>query len=256
MPTTPKKPPCCGIIPARWGSSRFPGKPLTPILGKPMLVHVYERAVACPDMDAVYLATDDERIAATARDYGVPVLMTPADCLSGSDRVCRAALALGLPDNAVVVNIQGDEPALEPMMLSLLLLPFFDDPEVRVSTLAHPLFPEAVANPDRVKVVVNLAGDALYFSRSPIPYVRERSENSPSPLGHVGLYAFKFETLRRFLELSPSPLEKLEQLEQLRLLENGIPIRVALTSYKGHGVDRPEDVPAVEEILRAALLKK
>lgn len=250
------KPTCYGIIPARWGSSRFPGKPVTPILGKPMFVHVYERAAACPDMDSVYLATDDERIVGAAREHGVPVVMTPMDCASGSDRVCRAALALGLPADAVVVNIQGDEPALEPAMLSLLLRPFFEDESVRVSTLAHTLSLQAAANPDRVKVVADLAGNALYFSRSPIPYLRDAPKNAPPPLGHVGLYAFMFETLQQFLAFSPGPLEQLEQLEQLRLLENGIPIRVLFTSYKGHGVDRPEDVPALEEVLRAAPFKK
>lgn len=246
------KPPCCGIIPARWASSRFPGKPLALILGKPMFVHVYERARACSELDAVYLATDDERIAEVAREHGVPVLMTPADCVSGSDRVCRAAMRLGLPDDAVVVNIQGDEPALDPAMLTQLVSPFPEDPSVRVSTLAHELSAEAAANPDRVKVVTDLAGNALYFSRSPIPYDRESvaAGTAPGFLGHVGLYAFRFETLRRFLALTPSPLERREQLEQLRLLENGIAIRVLLTKYKGHGVDRPEDVPPLEDVLR------
>ena len=258
MISSDSKPPCCGIIPARWASSRFPGKPLALILGKPMFVHVYERAAACPDLDAVYLATDDARIAEAAREHGVPVLMTPADCASGSDRVCRAAMGLGLPDAAVVVNIQGDEPALDPAMLSQLVSPFSGDSSVRVSTLAHKLSAEAAANPDRVKVVTDLAGNALYFSRSMIPYDREAGEadaapSAPAFLGHVGLYAFRFETLRQFLALAPSPLERREQLEQLRLLEIGIAIRVLLTKYKGHGVDRPEDVPTLEDVLRGLL---
>ncbi len=216
-----------------------------------MFVHVYERAKACPDLDAVYLATDDERIAQAACEHEVPVLMTSADCASGSDRVCRAAMELGLPDDAVVVNIQGDEPALDPAMLTQLVSPFSSDPSVRVSTLAHELSAEAAANPDRVKVVTDLAGNALYFSRSPVPYDREAGAAAAAPnfLGHVGLYAFRFETLRQFLSLAPSPLERREQLEQLRLLENGIAIRVLRTEYKGHGVDRPEDVPALEAVL-------
>jgi 3-deoxy-manno-octulosonate cytidylyltransferase (CMP-KDO synthetase) len=243
-------PHCYGIIPARWQSSRFPGKPLTPILGKPMFTHVFERATACPDLRAVYLATDDERIAAAAREHNVPCIMTPADCVSGSDRVCRAALDLGLPDEAVIVNIQGDEPALDPAMLSELVRPFFVDPNVRVTTLAHILSPELAANPDRVKVVTDLHANALYFSRAPIPHIREHHAQPPCPLwGHVGLYAFTFETLRRFTALPPSPLEKLEQLEQLRLLENNIPIRVIETRYEAHGVDRPQDVAVLEKFL-------
>ena len=215
-----------------------------------MFVHVYERAAACPDVQAVYLATDDERIAAAAHEYNVPCVMTPADCASGSDRVCRAALALGLPDSAVIINIQGDEPALLPDMLSALVQPFFNDANVRASTLAHELAPALAVNPDRVKVVTDLAGNALYFSRAPIPHIRDRQDQAPPWLGHIGLYAFTFETLRRFLSLAPTPLEQLEQLEQLRLLENNIPIRVIRTHYEAHGVDRPEDVPALEDILR------
>ena len=247
----PLPPPCFGIIPARWQSSRFPGKPLTPILGKPMFLHVYERAVACPDLQAVYLATDDERIAEAAQAHGVPWVMTPETCASGSDRVCQAALALGLPDAAVIINIQGDEPALEPAMLSELLRPFFNEAGVCAATLANTLAPELAANPDRVKVVVDLAGNALYFSRAPIPHTRDAGALPPAWLGHVGLYAFSFETLRRFVQLKPSPLEQREQLEQLRLLENGIPLRVIHTSHTAHGVDRPEDVTALEIILSA-----
>lgn len=242
-------PPCFGIIPARWQSSRFPGKPLALILGKPMFAHVYERAAACPALKAVYLATDDERIASAAEKHGVPWVMTPQDCASGSDRVCKAALALGLPADAVIVNIQGDEPALDPAMLSELVRPFLHDPDVRVATLAHALSPELAANPDRVKVVTAINGNALYFSRAPIPYIRDE-QDLPTPwLGHIGLYAFTFEALRRFTTLATSPLERLEQLEQLRLLENNIAIRVILTNYEAHGVDRPQDVAALEAIL-------
>ena len=241
---------CFGIIPARWQSSRFPGKPLTLILGKPMFAHVYERAAACPHLQAVYLATDDERIAVAARAYGVPCVMTPQNCASGSDRVCKAAQDLGLPDDAVIVNIQGDEPALDPAMLSELVRPFGCDPAVRVATLAHKLCPQLAANPDRVKVVTDLAGNALYFSRSPIPHVRDAAPGASVWLGHIGLYAFRFATLRQFTALSPTPLEQLEQLEQLRLLENSIPLRVILTTYAAHGVDRPQDVAVLENILR------
>ena len=244
------KPPCYGIIPARWQSSRFPGKPLALILGKPMFVHVYERAAGCPDLQAVYLATDDTRIADAAKEHNVPCVMTPVNCASGSDRVCKAALDLGLPDNAVIINIQGDEPALEPAMLSELVQPFFTDPAVRVTTLACELSADLAVNPDRVKVVMDRSNNALYFSRALIPHNRD-TENDASPhLGHIGLYAFTFETLRRFTALPPAPLEQLEQLEQLRLLENNIPIRVIRTTHAVHGVDRPQDVIKLENILR------
>ncbi len=215
-----------------------------------MFAHVYERAAACPELEAVYLATDDERIASAAGEHGVPCVMTPQDCASGSDRVCKAALALGLPNAAVIVNIQGDEPALDPAMLSELVRPFSHDPAVRVTTLAHTLSAEQAANPDRVKVVADLRGNALYFSRAPIPHIRDAQNTAPPWLGHVGLYAFSFETLRRFTALAPTPLERLEQLEQLRLLENNIAIRVIHTNYEAHGVDRPQDVAALEAILR------
>ena len=244
------KPPCYGIIPARWQSSRFPGKPLALILGKPMFVHVYERAAGCPDLQAVYLATDDTRIADAAKEHNVPCVMTPVNCASGSDRVCKAALDLGLPDNAVIINIQGDEPALEPAMLSELVQPFFTDPAVRVTTLACELSAALAANPDRVKVAADLYGNALYFSRALIPHNRDVESDDRPRLGHIGLYAFTFETLRRFTALSPAPLEKLEQLEQLRLLENNIPIRVIRTGHALHGVDRPQDVAELENILR------
>jgi 3-deoxy-manno-octulosonate cytidylyltransferase (CMP-KDO synthetase) len=215
-----------------------------------MFVHVFERALACADLQTVYLATDDERIATTAREYNVPCIMTPVDCVSGSDRVCRAALDLGLPDDAVIINIQGDEPALESAMLSELVRPFFTDSTIQVTTLAHPLSPELASNPDRVKVVTDIYANALYFSRAPIPYLRENDEQPHSiSLGHIGLYAFTFEALRCFTTLAPTPLEKLEQLEQLRLLENNIPIRVVQTSYEAHGVDRPQDVAVLEKIL-------
>ena len=245
-----QRPVCYGIIPARWQSSRFPGKPLTPILGKPMFVHVYERAAACPDLAAVYLATDDQRIVDAAKAHDVPVLLTPVDCKSGSDRVCRAAESLGLPESAVVINIQGDEPALDTGLLSLLLQPFFADAATAVTTLAHVMPADQIANPDRVKVVMDIWGNALYFSRSPLPYVRDGDSQQVEFLGHIGLYAFRFAVLRQFTRLEQTPLEQLEQLEQLRLLENKIPIRVLRADYAGHGVDRPGDVAVLEELLR------
>lgn len=259
-------PTCYGIIPARYASSRFPGKPLADIAGMPMFWHVYRRAVRCPELRTVVLATDDERIAEAARRLEVPCVMTRPDHESGTDRVYEAACLLGgdnaLPDNAVVVNIQGDEPALDPRMLSQLVAPFTagtDAARVRVTTLATAINAAEAGNPDRVKVVTAATGDALYFSRAAIPYAQGRNappdragrtaEAAPSYLGHVGLYAFRLEALRAFTRLAPSALERRERLEQLRLLENGIPVRVVSTTFRSCGVDRPEDIGVIINLL-------
>ena len=240
-------PPCYGFIPARFASSRFPGKPLADILGKPMFWHVYTRAVQCPAFHSVTVATDDARIEKAARALDVPVVMTRADHSSGTDRIHEAAEILGVPDHAVVVNIQGDEPALVPRMLSELVAPFFTEPGIMATTLAHEINAREAARPDRVKVALSPKGDALYFSRAAIPY----SEAQDALFwGHIGLYAFRMEALRAITKLPPSPLERRERLEQLRLLENGMNIRVVLTRFASRGVDRPEDIPHIIEMMR------
>lgn len=236
-----------GIIPARYASTRFPGKPLVMLHGRPMFWHVWSRASQCPHLASLTLATDDERIAGAARALGVPALMTGAHHQSGTDRVREAAGMLGLPPQAVVVNIQGDEPALDPDALTELL-GAFADPAVRAATLAHILEPADHNRPDKVKVVLNSLGDALYFSRAPIPFARDGDAAAPT-LGHVGLYAFTMETLDRFVALPQSPLERTEKLEQLRLLENGIAIRVVLTKRAFPGIDHAEDVARVLPLL-------
>lgn len=235
------------IIPARYASSRFPGKPLVPLCGKPMFWHVWARARQCPLLASATLATDDERIRSAARELGVPVVMTGPDHASGTDRVFEAASLLGLPPHCIVVNVQGDEPCLEPNSLTSLL-GAFASPPVQAATLAHVLEPEDLARPDKVKVVVSAAGDALYFSRAAIPFARNGVFHHP-PLGHIGMYAFTMDTLRRFVSLSPSLLERTEMLEQLRLLENGIPIRVVRTAKAFPGVDSPEDIYRVLPLL-------
>lgn len=213
-----------------------------------MFWHVYRRAAACPDLCAVALATDDANIAHAARAENIPVVMTRQDHPSGTDRVLEAALSLELPNHGVVVNIQGDEPTLRPELLAQLVAPF-DRPEVQVATLARRLPHEAAQSSDVVKVVMDEAGRALYFSRAAIPFSRDQER--ADFLGHVGLYAFRLQVLRRFVELGPGRLERIEKLEQLRFLEAGIPIHVVLTEYCTHGVDRPEDIAVVEGILRA-----
>ncbi len=238
-------PRCHGIVPARYASSRFPGKPLVEILGKPMFWHVCIRAMRCPELQSVHLATDDERILQAARALDIPVLMTAPDHPSGTDRIHEAACALGLGGSDVVVNIQGDEPALAPAMLSQLLAPF-TDPTVCATTLAHRIPPERAKIYDQVKVVWTNQGDALYFSRSVIPHGAEADQ----PIwGHIGMYAYRFATLERFTSLAPGTLEQCERLEQLRLLENGIPIRVVPTEYTTRGVDRPSDIEAVQSLM-------
>lgn len=241
-----KLPDCYGIIPARYGSKRFPGKPLADILGKPMIWHVYERARQCELLSAVFIATDDHRIRAVADKFDIPVVMTRSDHPSGTDRVLEAAIQLQLPNGAVIVNIQGDEPALDPAMLTELILPF-TAAEVQVTTMARKVDSTEADSPHLVKVVFARGGRALYFSRAPIPY---QSQNSKSYCyGHIGIYAFRMEALKKFVALGQSRLEITERLEQLRLLENDIPIYVVATEYQTIGVDRPEDIEPVSNVI-------
>lgn len=240
---------CHGIVPARYASSRLPGKPLLDIAGKPMFWHVVTRAQQA-GLDSVTLATDDPRIFEAAHSLNIPVVMTRQDHQSGTDRVYEAACILGLPDDAVVVNIQGDEPLLDPVLIDEMLAPF-DEPAVRVSTLAAALGAERLEVSDQVKVVMDSRSNALYFSRAAIPYKRdEKDDCSHLYWGHIGLYAFRMEALRVFVGLHPSALEQTEKLEQLRLLENGVPIRVVRTCRHSPGVDTPDDLERVRLLCR------
>jgi 3-deoxy-manno-octulosonate cytidylyltransferase (CMP-KDO synthetase) len=239
-------PPCYGIIPARYASTRFPGKPLALIKGKPMFWHVYQRASQCPELQKVIVATDDARIFQAATDLGVPVVMTRPDHPSGTDRVLEAARVAKLPADAIVVNIQGDEPLLQPVMLSELIVPF-KAPEIQVTTLAHEIDRDRAQISDQVKVVFAAGGDALYFSRAPIPYSRDNI--NCVYYGHIGIYAYRMNALIRFADLSPSRLEGIEKLEQLRLLENRIPVHVRVTTYRSTSVDWPEDIEKVVHLM-------
>ena len=247
-PSFPVDVPAHAIIPARYASSRFPGKPLVMIHGKPMFWHVWNRASQCPSLASVSLATDDARIADAADSLGVPCVMTGSHHASGTDRVYEAACKLGLPPESIVLNVQGDEPALNPACLEGLVAAF-TDPAVMAATLARRLTPAQATSPDTVKVVLNAASDALYFSRAPIPFDRDADSAGEGVLGHVGLYAFRVETLAFFVALPPSFLERTEKLEQLRLLENGQTFRVVLTAHTSPGVDRPEHLEAVLPLL-------
>lgn len=241
-------PVCYGIIPARYDSSRFPGKPLADICGKPMIWHVYNQACKCHSFKKNILATDDERIFSVAESYDIPVVMTKKDHPSGSDRVLEAAEIYGIPDDAVVVNIQGDEPLIDPAMLLELVEPF-ENADIAVTTLAHIIHRDDAQNPNRVKIALSNSGKALYFSRSIIPFPRDNAETDY--YGHIGLYAFRMTALRKFVSMDTGKLENTEKLEQLRLLENDIPIHVVLTEHKSIGVDTPEDLETVISILKA-----
>ena len=212
-----------------------------------MFWHVYAHAKRASVLRNIVLATDDERIAEAALEWEIPCVMTRRDHASGTDRVFEAASKLGVEPHAVIVNIQGDEPALDPAVIEQLVRPFLDG-TVQVSTLATPISPERAASPNQVKVVTAANGDALYFSRSRIPFDREGGDGEI--LGHIGLYAFRMGALERFVSLPQSPLEKREKLEQLRFLENGVPIRVVrVEGYEAHGVDTPEDLEIIRELL-------
>lgn len=240
-------PDCYGIIPVRYASSRFDGKPLAPILGKPMFWHVYNRASKCDQLNKVVLATDDTRIFSAAQEENAAVLMTSEKHTCGTERVLEAAQKLQVPPDAVVINIQGDEPTLDPTMLDELVAPF-RSPDVQVTTLAREIHYEEAKNPDVVKVVLANDSKGIYFSRAPIPFPRDGKNDGFH--AHIGIYAFRMQTLENFVGLKPGILERKEKLEQLRLLEHGIPIHVVKTTFKSHGVDRPEDIDRVTEILQ------
>jgi len=236
-----------GIIPARYQSTRFPGKPLADILGKPMFWHVYQRALGCSDLNAVYLATEDQRIYDIAQTLDVPVVMTRTDHISGTDRIFEAARILQIPQKAIVVNIQGDEPALNPANITLALQ-LFVNPAVEVTTLAYPLDPVEAENPNRVTVVISKSGKGLYFSRAALPH---RAGTASTIYGHIGLYAYRMTALKRFVSLDPGRLEQTEKLEMLRLLENDIDIYVALAESAAIGVDHPDDLKKVIALIRS-----
>jgi 3-deoxy-manno-octulosonate cytidylyltransferase (CMP-KDO synthetase) len=236
-----------GAIPARYGSTRLPGKPLLPIAGRPMIEHVYTQVMRAKGLDRVVVLTDDERIARAVESFGGEVEMTPAECASGTDRIAWAARSWNPAAVAAVINIQGDEPLIDPDEVAKIAAHLAAHPGDPVVTLATPATPEEMANPNAVKVVLGRDGAALYFSRSPIPF--PRGENGAAPLKHLGIYGYQREALLRLAGLAPTPLERSESLEQLRALENGIPIRVLIAARGAVGVDTAEDLARVERML-------
>jgi 3-deoxy-manno-octulosonate cytidylyltransferase (CMP-KDO synthetase) len=239
--------PVMAVIPARYGSTRFPGKPLAPLGGRPMIQHVWERCQRSGAFARVVVATDDERIALAVRGFGGEAVLTSPECPSGSDRV--AEVARDAPGFDLFVNVQGDEPLLSPVALRELVA-VLADPAVGVATLVRPLREEERANPNVVKALLASSGDALYFSRADLPYCRDPNAR-PKRYAHLGLYGFRRATLLRLAALPPSPLEQAEKLEQLRALEAGIAIRCALTDYVSVGVDTPLDLAQAEARLGA-----
>ncbi|MDE1170711.1 MAG: 3-deoxy-manno-octulosonate cytidylyltransferase [Verrucomicrobium sp.] len=232
------------VIPARYASTRFPGKPLVLIKGKPLIQWVWEKARKCKRADRVVVATDDERIFRAVEWFGGEAVMTSPEHPTGTDRIAEAARRLRAKAD-LYVNIQGDEPAVDPKEIERLIAGIGRSP---IATLAHAVTdPADLANPNVVKVVCDAAGRALYFSRSPIPFARGKAK--PRYLRHVGLYAFRAEALRRFVKLPPGVLEQAESLEQLRALENGMAIRVVETKMRCHGVDTPADLRLVQKLL-------
>lgn len=251
------------VIPARYASTRLPGKPLADIAGKPMVVRVAERALAS-GARGVWVATDHEAVAAAVRAHGYQVCLTSPDCASGTDRLAEVATQLAWPDEAVVVNVQGDEPLIDPALLQAVAQRLHDRPDCAMATAAHPLSDAAeLFNPNVVKVVLDARETALLFSRAPIPWWRDAPRHDDAldlcawpaglrPLRHIGLYAYRAGFLRTFPTLPPAPLEQCEALEQLRVLWHGQRIAVHITpEAPGPGVDTPDDLARVRALWAA-----
>jgi 3-deoxy-manno-octulosonate cytidylyltransferase (CMP-KDO synthetase) len=240
------------VVPARYSSTRLPGKPLADIGGKPMVQHVYERAAQAAGVTTVLVATDDSRVADAVAAFGGRAVMTRADHPSGTDRLAEVAAHL---ECDIVVNVQGDEPLLPPAMIAEALAPFAD-PGVHMTTLRRPFTDAAeAADPNVVKVVCDRNGDALYFSRLPIPYGRNTQGHFAAghTSKHIGLYAYRRAFLLHLATLAPTPLEVAESLEQLRVLEHGHRIRVAVTAHDSRGVDTPADLEHVRRLVAGTL---
>ncbi len=249
------------IIPARWSSTRFPGKPLHLVAGKPLLRHVAENVRKAKSLNSVIVATDDMRIAEAAFDWGLEVAITSKRHRSGTDRI--AEVAAKISEAAYIINVQGDEPLVDPRLIDRMVDAMRRDSTIEMITAAHPFEdPGDAASPHQVKVVRDLAGHALYFSRAAIPCSRSgglpaagktgRPRARPSLiLRHQGIYGYTRNLLLRFVRWKPSPLERAESLEQLRALENGVKISVLLTSHGSPGVDTPADAEAIARLLSA-----
>ncbi|XP_062016950.1 3-deoxy-manno-octulosonate cytidylyltransferase, mitochondrial-like [Rosa rugosa] len=239
-----------GIIPARFASSRFPGKPLVPILGKPMIQRTWERAKLANKLDQLVVATDDKKIAACCSDFGANVIMTSETCRNGTER-CTEALQKLTKKFDIVVNIQGDEPLIEPEIIDGVVMALQAAPDAVFSTAVTSLKPEDTSDPNRVKCVVDNHGYAIYFSRGLIPYNKSGKVNPHFPyLLHLGIQSYDTKFLKIYPELPPTPLQLEEDLEQLKVLENGYKMKVIKVDHEAHGVDTPQDVEKIERFMR------
>jgi len=250
MPLIESKMKILGVIPARYGSTRFEGKALADILGKPMIQHVYERAINAKNLTDLVVATDDKRIFESVKKFGGNVIMT-AQHPTGTDRIAEVA---GNSDAEIIVNIQGDEPLIEPAMIDEAIEPLLGDENIDLGTLVHRITSEEeYRNPNVVKVVLDRAGFAMYFSRSPIPYIKSEIFEKQIIYRHVGLYVYRRHALLDFARISPTPLESSEGLEQIRFLESGYSMKVVETQYRSIGVDTPQDLEKVIDMLHNSI---
>lgn len=235
------------VIPARYASTRLPGKPLADINGKPMIQRVYERACLAKSPEKVLVAADDERVFDAVKKCGGQVMMTAKDHATGTDRL--AEVAKKYVDMDIIINVQGDEPLIEPQIIDALAAAFTEDPELNMATIKTPIEEAEKENPNNVKVITDRNGYALYFSRSLMPY--PRVDTGVPVYKHIGIYAYKRDFLLKYAVMESTPLEKTESLEQLRALENGYKIKVLETNFKFVGVDTQEDLLKVNEIYKA-----
>ena len=227
------------IIPARYAATRLPGKPLLAQTGKPLIQHVVEAVRTASNIDRIVVATDDDRIAAAVADFGGEAVMTREDCPSGTDRLAQAAAAIGLTDDDIVINVQGDEPDMPGACIDRLV-ELMQTTDAPMATLATPLPAAEAGDPNKVKVVCAADGRAIYFSRAAIPFDRD-GDGAAGHLLHLGIYGYRAGFLKTFAALEPTPAERNEKLEQLRALEHGHAIAVAVVEYAGGGIDTPED---------------
>jgi 3-deoxy-manno-octulosonate cytidylyltransferase (CMP-KDO synthetase) len=248
--TSGVNPKVLAVIPARYASTRFPGKIIAPLAGKPLVFHTYQQACKARLVTEALVAADDERVVEALRPYDVRVVMTRRDHPSGTDRIAEVAER---SDADIIVNVQGDEPLIDPNTIDAAIRPLMEHPEVPMSTARHRITqPEQIGNPNVVKVVCDAQGYALYFSRSPIPYIRDEADRGAAATcywEHVGLYVYRRAFLVQYAKMPQTPLEKLEKLEQLRVLENGFKIAVVETPYESISVDTPEDLENVRRRL-------
>lgn len=244
--------PVLAVIPARYGSTRFPGKIVTDLAGKPLVWHTYTRTCQAARVTRAVVATDDARVVEALAPYDVPVVMTRTDHASGTDRIAEVA---GKAEEAVIVNVQGDEPLIDPQTIDDTVGALLADDAAVMATAKHRITdPELVTDPNAVKVVCDGQGRALYFSRAPIPHIRDAETRATAPPCywlHLGLYAYRRDFLLRYAQLPRTPLEQLEMLEQLRVLESGYEIVVVETAYEAIGVDTPADLERVKRLLAA-----